>query len=309
MKKEEHIACFFEPFERSSLLAGVGPADVHNRAPRELPLVSGGVTVIGDGVLTTAQNAKVVFYQLPPYTLTSAQGAVPSFVVSSDDAFDGKQSALVTMGTTTEAGGQSGQGVKVAPEVGKRYTFAAYVKGVGGPITVHLEVERAGRPWDRAVKGGNVTVPDNEWTEVHVTFQCEKPFAEGWQAYIGCAQEGGRFRADMLRLYEGDYLPWKAPAQAATAGPQNLFTNPSFETGEKPWWFMYGEQHNLRRTYRRASFALTRVLANMGVAGSTPLLSRFSSPVVPARAEKRWLDGLYLDQPEEWDDPYRFFCW
>jgi hypothetical protein len=47
----------------------------------------------------------------------------------------------------------------------------------------------------------------------------------------------------------------------------------------------------------------------MGVAGSTPLLSRFRSPVVPANAEKRWLDGLYLDQPEEWDDPYRFFCW
>jgi hypothetical protein len=21
----------------------------------------------------------------------------------------------------------------------------------------------------------------------------------------------------------------------------------------------------------------------------------------------RWLDGLYLDTPEEWDDPYRFF--
>jgi len=27
------------------------------------------------------------------------------------------------------------------------------------------------------------------------------------------------------------------------------------------------------------------------------------------KAEKRWLDGLYLDEPEEWDDPYRFFRW
>jgi len=25
--------------------------------------------------------------------------------------------------------------------------------------------------------------------------------------------------------------------------------------------------------------------------------------------ERRWLDGLYLDAPEEWDDPYRFFRW
>jgi len=23
--------------------------------------------------------------------------------------------------------------------------------------------------------------------------------------------------------------------------------------------------------------------------------------------ERRWLDGLYPDAPDEWDDPYRFF--
>jgi len=29
----------------------------------------------------------------------------------------------------------------------------------------------------------------------------------------------------------------------------------------------------------------------------------------PAEPSKRWLTGLYLEQPEEWDDPYRFFRW
>jgi hypothetical protein len=60
----------------------------------------------------------------------------------------------------------------------------------------------------------------------------------------------------------------------------------------------------------------------MGVAAPTPLLSRFSTPVgdgdvsqaakapvAPPSAEGRWSQGLYLDQPEEWDDPYRFFRW
>jgi len=47
----------------------------------------------------------------------------------------------------------------------------------------------------------------------------------------------------------------------------------------------------------------------MGVAGSTPLLERFDHPFEVTRAEKRWLEGFYLDQPEEWDDPYRFFRW
>jgi len=329
MKKQEHIASFFGLSGANSLLAGVGPADVHNRDPRELPLVSGGATVIGDGVLARAQNANVVFCQLPPYSVTSAQGAVPSFVVNDEDAVDGRQSALVTMGSTTETGGQFGQQVKGGGQVGKTYTFAVFVKGVGGPVRAHLEVERAGRPWDRAVKGENVLVNEDEWTELHVTFKVEKPFPEGWQAYVGCAQEGGRFRADMFRLYEGDYVPWRTPAQAAPAatpapvggpqavpaaaqeagGLQNLITNASFETGSEPWWFMYSEQYNVKRTHRRVSFLVSRLLANMGVAGSTPLLERFHSPVDASKAEKRWLDGLYMDVPEGWDDPYRFFRW
>jgi hypothetical protein len=141
MRKQEHIASFFEPFGANSLLAGVGPADVHNRDPRELPLVSGGATVIGNGVLARAQNANVVFCQLAP------------------------------------------------------------------------------------------------------------------------------------------------------------------------WQFDGSKQSNLKRTHRRASFLVSRLLANMGVAGSTPLLDRFHHPVDAAKSERRWLDGLYLNQPEEWDDPYRFFRW
>jgi len=141
MRKEEHIAAYFEPFGINSLLTGIGPADVHNRDPRQLPLVSGGASVVGDGVLASAENANVVFCQLAP------------------------------------------------------------------------------------------------------------------------------------------------------------------------WQFDYKQQYNLKRTYRRASFLVTRLLANMGAAGSTPLLSRFHSPVDAAKSEKRWLDGLYLDAPEEMDDPYRFFRW
>jgi len=140
MKRAEHIAAYFDPFGKDSLLAGVSPADVHNRDPRDLPLVSAGATVIGDGVLAKARNANVVFCQL---------------------------------------------------------------------------------------------------------------------------------------------LPWQ------------------FDVGKQ----------NTKRTFRRTSFLVTRLLANMGAAGATPILDRFHSPVDAAKAEKRWLDGLYLDVPEEWDDPYRFFRW
>lgn len=141
IKKAEHIAAYFEAFAANSPLAGAGPADAHNRDPRQLPLVSAGATVYGDGVLAVAGDGNVVFCQLAP-----------------------------------------------------------------------------------------------------------------WQ-----------------------------------------FDDPG--------------QANLKRTHRRASFLVTRLLGNLGVAASTPLLDRFARPVDAAKSEKRWADGLYLDQPEEWDDPYRFFRW
>jgi hypothetical protein len=141
MKRAEHIAAFFEPAGPHSPLAGIGPADVHNRDPRELPLVAGGASVLGDGVLAQAGNGRVVFCQLAPW-------------------------------------------------------------------------------------------------------------------------------------------------QFEPKGPMNV-----------------------KRTFRRTACLLSRLLGNMGVGGSTPVLARFRSSVDAAGGEKRWLEGLYLDTPEEWDDPYRFFRW
>ncbi|HEX7541254.1 MAG TPA: hypothetical protein VF352_03910 [Anaerolineales bacterium] len=60
------------------------------------------------------------------------------------------------------------------------------------------------------------------------------------------------------------------------------------------------------------------------MSGSTPLLERFGDPVGASKGTSaadvrlepiqdptvgRWLDGLYLTRPAEWDDPYRFFRW
>lgn len=139
MQESEHIASYFPPFAASSPFEGISSADVHNRDPRTIPLVSSGVATVGGGVLARATNANIVFCQLTP------------------------------------------------------------------------------------------------------------------------------------------------------------------------WSFASTNQMNLRRTYRHVSFLTTRLLANLGVAGSAPILERFHQPT--QANDSRWLAGLYLDTPEEWDDPYRFFCW
>jgi len=74
-----------------------------------------------------------------------------------------------------------------------------------------------------------------------------------------------------------------------------------------PWPFDPNRQSTLKRTFRRVSFAGARLLANQWVRGSPPILPRFHAPAVAADSERRWRTGLYLDQPEEWDDPSRFF--
>jgi len=147
MRTAEHISCYFPAPDSASFAAGVGPSDVHVRAPRQLPLVSSGATVLGDGALAQVEGVNVFLCQLAP-----------------------------------------------------------------------------------------------------------------WQ-----------------------------------------FADPNADNDKK--------QLNLKRTRRRMSFLVDRLLANLGASGSTPILSRFSTPTSSASSEKRWLDGLYLDQPEEWDDPYRFFRW
>jgi hypothetical protein len=76
-----------------------------------------------------------------------------------------------------------------------------------------------------------------------------------------------------------------------------------------PWQFDAKRTPNLKWSFRRTAVLLTRVLANQGVAGATPVVERLHAPINTAKAEKRWLDGLFLDTPEEWDNPYRFFRW
>jgi hypothetical protein len=140
-KRAEHIACFFPAFGTDSPFRGIGPADLHNRDPRIIPLIAGGAQAFGDGVLAQTVQANVVFCQM------------------------------------------------------------------------------------------------------------------------------------------------------------------------EPWAFYSATQPNLRRTYRRATFAVSRLLANVGAGGATPLLDRMRTPVSRSKAEKRYFAGLYIDKPEEWDDPYRFFRW
>jgi hypothetical protein len=75
-----------------------------------------------------------------------------------------------------------------------------------------------------------------------------------------------------------------------------------------PWQFKVEGNVGIKKTFRRTGFLVTRLLANLGARSETPLLTRLSTPL-GHNESGRWLQGYYLDEPQEWDDPYRFFRW
>jgi len=153
-------------------------------------------------------------------------GTVANYIVDDKDAIDGDQSALVTIDTAGGWGSQFGQTV-VAGESGRTYTFAVLVKSESGPATVNLQIERPADPWDRALRSDMFTFQEDEWTELYATFTVTIDFPQGWFAYISCTQSKVEYRADMYRLYEGDYIPYEElskPPQLVSASASSLIT-------------------------------------------------------------------------------------
>ena len=110
-----------------------------------------------------------------------------TFLVDDKDAAAGRRSAVLHIESADNWGVQFGQTME-APAAGKTYTFAVLAKSVSKPVTIRLEIERHGQPYDRAAASPPLVIGPGAWTESHVTFQVDKPFPEGWFAYVSCRQ-------------------------------------------------------------------------------------------------------------------------
>ncbi len=282
--QDEYVNAYFEPQPLSSPFVGISPADVHNRDPRKLPLLREGCEALG-GILGQMRQYNIIFCQILPWHFVKRPKDAPESRVTDDDAYEGRRCVEIVMATVPWA--QFGQKLP-AGEMDKTYTFAVFVKPLDTSATVRLEVERAGPPWDRIVRGEDVILPPNQWTEIHVTFSVKQHYPEVWQAYLHIGQPEVRLRVDNFRLYEGSYQP-------QILGELNLFKNSGFEEGISPWYFNWTtEQQNLRKTFRRVAVMLNRLLGNLGVRAATSLLERFSKPVTPSEQLSVVRNGQFL---------------
>ena len=153
------------------------------------------------------------------WQLQTGGGTDARFAADSSDAYAGRHSALVTLGDVEEWGAQFGQSLD-AGTVGKTHTFAVLARSVGKPVEAALQIERRAKPWDRVAKSRELTLTDDDWSELHVTFTVDKPFPQGWFAYVSCTKPNSQFRVDEFRLYEGEYVPYDEAQRHQMAGIQ-----------------------------------------------------------------------------------------
>ena len=151
-----------------------------------------------------------------PWRMDKGGKTAARFELAREGALEGQRAMRVTVGAVESYGTQFGQVVDAGAK-GRTYTLAVMVKPLSGPLTVDLQIERPAKPYDRALRGRKVALPNGKWTEVRETFTVASDFAQGWFAYISCGQANARYLADAFRLYEGDYVPYQQAAKAEAA--------------------------------------------------------------------------------------------
>ena len=303
MANREHIATWFAPLAAGSLLAGVGPADVHNPAPRRLPLLVGDAAV-GNGVLGKAKQANVVFCQLPPYNVTS----YPTTQHNLKRTYRRTSFLLSRLLANMGVAGSTPLLERFATPVGGS-PAASVVKN--GDFSVDADGDGMADQW--AFSAGS--------KEAVCRREKRGDDGKGWSLAITCPPAQGKARQSMMLaqhdvpVRKGQWYRISLRARAerlaadgvaitvtSTTTWRSLFPYQRFVPG--PQWkpFSFDVQSNDTAEQR------TRLQIWCEGTGKLWLADVRLEPIGDP-AEGRWREGLYLDVPEEWDDPYRFFRW
>jgi len=311
MNVAEHIAAYFGPQGAGSALAGVSPAEVHNRDPRKVPLVTEGAKAVGDGVLATAEDGRVVFWQLAPWQFDYS-GEKMNIKRTFRKVTSGTTRLLANMG----AGGRTPLldhfSRPLELRVDPLAEFLGTLRVEGGDRAVVLPSRWQGLPLLSRTAPEGWTEPgfdDSAWRTINVPGSWESQF-------------------DDLLDFDGTFLyrvkvtlpPEMARGEAllvlgAVDDEDRTYVNGTRvgsitqETNPHDYW-------EAPRRYRLPAGTLVageNVIAvqvqDLRQAGGIMGFTNVPDVKPQPQGEQRWLKGYYLDVPEEWDDPYRFFRW
>lgn len=322
--KREYIAACFKPLGVDSLFAGVGPADVHNRDPRVLPLVSGGAEIVADGLLAQTATNRVVFCQLAPYAVVPGVNPVrrPNVGEGADSSFERWNSQQQNLRKTFRK--LSFLVTRLLANMGVRgqtpllSRFGSPVIGGQGKSIVknsafRFDTDNDGNPDDWQLDGGSKLV----------TFALEMTGSDAGDRCLRITGPKPRGSEKMsVMVAQGDVpvdkdqwysISLKAKAKGLDGTDINLALQDT-----SSWRSLFDYQHfTPNDTWREFSFL---VQANATAHRKTRFQIWYDKPgtlwlddirMTPCAAptQGRFSRGLYVDEPQEWDDPYRFFRW
>ncbi len=303
MKKAEHISAYFEPASAKSLLAGIASADVHNRDPREIELVSEGATVVGNGVLAVAENANVVFCQLAPWQFDY------------EKLYNVKRTFRRTSFLVTRLLGNMGVSSISTHLLSRFSTPVAAAAGASliknGDFSMDTDGDGLADHWQfeassdqSAFAREKVAADSDQWSQ-SVTcaesdesergqvmlMQYDVPMEEGQWYKISFRAKSEGLRGNNVNMTITDTSKW-----------QSFFEYQRFTPGEQWKQFTFKVESN------GTASSQTRLQIWYSIMG-TVWFSNVRMETCDPPWQGRWLTGLYLDKPVEMDDPYRFFNW
>lgn len=293
LRRGEYISQYFEPAGIRSPLAGVGPADAHNRDPRELPLLPQGQA------LGTLAEGKVVVCQLAPWQF-SPQGLPTRRTFRRTSCLLSR--LLGNLGASPSTPllrwfGEPADGGRSAPELLTNADFARDADGDGLADAWQLSAE----PSPRCARE---QLADGAWAQRFTL----PTAAAGKAPNLMIAQHdipmrrGQWYKITVKAKAEGMDNARVQVAVQNTANWKPLFDYQQFTPTNQWQTFEFVVESNAD-VPKGAKFQLWH--SSPGVLW----LSLASIKPCPPPTQGRWLESYYLDTPEEWDDPYRFFRW
>ena len=302
-KRSEHLASFFKPPGMGSPLAGICPADVHNRHPSRIDLVSGGASAVGNGVLATATGGKIVFCQIAPwhydhekhYYTRRTFRRIACLVTGllGNLGVRGETPLLVRFSAPLGVGGQP---LNLIRNGGFRADSDK--DGLADHWQVTPGVKKSSPARDRVAPGINRwsqrvlrREPSGGKDKSIMLYQTGVPVEKGQWYRISFGAKSGGMKSARVSLTIQNTSTWRSLIDYQRFTPDGSWKKFTF---------------TVRATGSEKS--KTRFQIWHDQAGTLWLSDVIMTPIAPP-SKGRWLTGLYLDRPVEWDDPYRFFRW
>jgi beta-galactosidase len=309
----EHIATYFPPPAVNSALAGVSPADVHNAVPANVPLITTdntatGLTIFGNGILATDDTFGVVYCQLPAENFEVRWGVAPAIQRNRKRTY--RRNSVLVSRLLANLG--------VASKTPVLQRFAEPVADSSKLTLLH--------------NGNFTTDADQDGTPDHWLFSpgtsdaaCSRELASESDGHcavvLDCpVSDSDKTPSTMLAQHgvpvrKGQWYRLSLRVRSEQLARETVTVT---VTNTSSWHSLFEYQRfQPSANWNQYTFEVQandtepeQTRFQIWFSGSGKLwLSDVNLVPIADPQQGRWLEGLYLDTPEEWDDPYRFFRW